>query len=183
MKLASKETAWVALTVWWLAVANSYMPWVIWNTLANVAWATTWILQSVWNGIESVTEPVIGSIAPTAAPMVAPTLAWAYLWNKLWNYLFQEDQVWRKRAATVTGWVLWLATESVLAPYTVWAAVLYAWRKIPLAAAWAVWKWAWALWWGTWWFVWGGAKWAVKWGYNALTSWWSDPKLKPQVWF
>lgn len=186
MKLWSKETAGLGLIGAWLYGANELSPGIIGDTVSYTWGAVSGILETVWEWIESVSEPVIWAAAPMAAPLVAPTLAWAYIWNRVWNYLFNEDQIWRKRAATVTGGILWAWAafwSSAATPFIVGGAALYAWRKVPL---WAAKKIAQA-WWGlVWWatgLVWWGVKWAWKWAWNTARQFASGSIWKPQVGF
>lgn len=184
MKLFSKETAGIALTGTALYGANQMAPGIVGNALTTTSWAVSGVLEGVWNGIESITEPIIGAAAPTVAPMFAPTVAGIYLWNKIGDYLFNEDAVWKKRAATVAGWVLGAsASMSVASPYLVAAAALYAGRKVPLWAAEKVGRGASAVWGGASSFVWWGLKGAGKGAVNGVKNGWSAPSLKPQVGF
>ena len=183
MKLWSKETAGLGVIGASLYGANQISPEIIGNTVSTIAGATSGILETTGNAIENITEPVIGAMAPTAAPMVAPTLAGAYLGNKVGSYLFNEDAVWRKRAATVTGGMIGAATSSVASPYIVWAAALYAGRKIPLWTAKKIGQTASAGVHGVGWFVWGWAKWMVKWAYNSTKSGWNKFSQTPQIGF
>lgn len=186
MKLFSKEAAGLAITGAWLYAANQMVPWAIQSALTYTGWAVSWALEMTGNGLESLTQPIIGSAAPTLAPMIVPTVAGVYLGKKLWEYLFDENSPWKRRVATITwaalGWAAWLSA-SVATPYIVWAAALYAGRKIPLWAAGKIWQSVWAVWgWATS-FVWGGVKWAVKWGANGISEWWKSPSIKPKTGF